>query len=253
MRLHRFGQLAEYRHQLPPAVPPFPSRQNAQIPPDFVVFDHQPVVAYGLNPDSVNKLGSSMAKDTASDSKAKQEPQAPAAAAPAKGGFSLKTILIAAGVFLVQILVLYFLVVKFVAPSKGGGHEAAAEKSESSGTKGGEGKHEGKNAEGEGEGEEALVFVVKDLIVNPAGTNGTRFLLTTIGIEVGSPESMKELEKKEVMVRDAFTNILTAKSLPELTDAAHRESIRTEISDKVGGMLKSGKPKNIYFSKFIIQ
>jgi|WetSurMetagenome_2_1015567.scaffolds.fasta_scaffold180119_2 flagellar protein FliL len=190
-----------------------------------------------------------MAKEAATDNKAKQEPQAPAAAAPAKGGLSLKTIAIAAGVFVVQIGLLYFLVVKFVAPSKAGGHEAAAGKAEAAESKEGEAKKEGK----EGESEESLIFVVKDLIVNPAGTNGTRFLLTTIGIEVESPEAMKELEKKEVMVRDAFTNILTAKSLPELTDASRRENIRTEISDKVGAMLRSGKPKNIYFSKFIIQ
>jgi flagellar basal body-associated protein FliL len=192
-----------------------------------------------------------MAKEAVpSDSKGKPDQPAATAAAPAKGGFSLKTILIASAVFLVQIAVLYFLVVKFMAPARAGGHETTADKTEAGDAKNGEGKKGGK---GEAETDEALIFVVKDLIVNPAGTNGTRFLLTTIGIEVGSAESMKELEKKEVMVRDAFTNILTAKSLPELTDATRRENIRTEIFDKIGGMLKSGKPKNIYFSKFIIQ
>jgi flagellar basal body-associated protein FliL len=32
-----------------------------------------------------------------------------------------------------------------------------------------------------------------------------------------------------------------------------REVLRGEIAAKVGEMLKSGKPKSIYFGKFIIQ
>jgi len=97
------------------------------------------------------------------------------------------------------------------------------------------------------------IFVVKDVIVNPAGTNGTRFLLTTIGFEVSSQEAQQELEKKELQVRDALNTILTSKGLDELVSVQQREALRTEIANRVRELATSGKLTNVYFSKFIIQ
>jgi flagellar FliL protein len=94
---------------------------------------------------------------------------------------------------------------------------------------------------------------VKDLIVNPAGTNGTRFLLTTVGFEVTTPEGLKELETKDVMVRDALNTILTSKDLATLVNVEGREALRKEIEEKVGSLLRTGTLTNVYFSKFIIQ
>jgi len=118
------------------------------------------------------------------------------------------------------------------------------------GEKGGHGSE--KKGEG-GESAEGSIYVVKDLIVNPAGTNGTRFLLTTIGFEVTTAEGLKEIEMKDVMVRDALNTILTSKDLVTLVNMEGRESVRKEIAEKVSGMLRNGRLTNVYFSKFIIQ
>ena len=91
------------------------------------------------------------------------------------------------------------------------------------------------------------------LIVNPAGTNGTRFLLTTVGVEVDSPQTKTELEKKDIQVRDALISILTSKGLDQLGRIDQRDLLRSEIAQKIGDLLTSGKPKNVYFGKFIIQ
>jgi len=91
------------------------------------------------------------------------------------------------------------------------------------------GSHEAKNESGE-----QNIHVVKDVIVNPAGTNGTRFLLTTIGFEVTTGEGRRELESKDVQVRDMLNSILTSKDLTTLVNADEREPLRQEISQKVG-------------------
>jgi len=169
------------------------------------------------------------------------------AAQPAKKPFlSKKLILFGVPVFLVQLVVIYFVVAKFLAPSGTPGKETA---------KAAESKEEGKGKETEasGEGGAQSMFVVKDMIVNPAGTNGTRFLLTTVGFEVSNAEGKKELENKEVQVRDALNTVLTSKGLEELIDVKLREDLRAEISQKVGEIMKSGNLTNVYFSKFIIQ
>ena len=153
-----------------------------------------------------------------------------------------KMLIIGVPLFVVQLVIVYVLLVKFVAPQGSSGAE----------------NMEGAAAQGEMGGGHAVapvqkIFLVKDLIVNPAGTNGTRFLLTTIGIEVSTGEGLQELEAKDVQVRDVLNTILTAKGLNDLVDVGRREDLRAEIAGKVSEMLRNGTLTNVYFSKFIIQ
>lgn len=161
-----------------------------------------------------------------------------------------KLIMFGVPILLVQLVLVYFLITKVFAPAPatGSGDQKSGENSEAAK----EGHGSEKKEEG-GEGSESRIYVVKDLIVNPAGTNGTRFLLTTVGFEVTTAEGLKELELKDVMVRDALNTIFTSKDLPMLVNFESRETIRKEIEEKVGGMLHNGALTNVYFSKFIIQ
>lgn len=175
-----------------------------------------------------------MAKEAPQNASAPSVP--PATEAPAKESFSLKKILlIGVPIVIVQVVLVYFLFVKFIAP--GMAHQQTVESEQPE----------------EAKEEQAQVFVIKDLIVNPAGTNGTRFLLTTIGLEVPTQEIKTEIEQKEVQTRDILNTILTSKGLDELTIPQYKESLRNEILAKVNATLKKGKVRNVYFSKFIIQ
>jgi flagellar basal body-associated protein FliL len=184
-----------------------------------------------------------MSKETAPQEAAAATPaSAPPAAIPLK-----KLIIIGIPVFVVQLALVYFIASKFlvgsptVAPA--GGHGQKTE--EAASVEGAEGAEEGTS--------ESQIFIVKDIIVNPAGTNGQRFLLTTIGIEAFKPTTKTELEKKEFQVRDALNSVLCSKGLLELSIPSQREFLRKEIQERVGEIIKTGKIKNVYFSKFIIQ
>jgi flagellar FliL protein len=176
--------------------------------------------------------------------------KAPAAAPGSEGVkapfLSKKMLMIGIPIFVVQLVAIVVILKMFVfssAPSVPAVPGAAKT------------EEHGKSAEG-GHGAEGGVqniFVVKDIIVNPAGTNGTRFLLTTVGFEVSSPEAQKELEAREVQVRDVLNTVLTSKGLDELVDPAQREALRNEISEKVGANMHNGSLTGVYFSKFIIQ
>ncbi len=171
-------------------------------------------------------------------------PQAPPPVAPAPSGLPLKKlIIIGVPVFVVQFVLVYFLVAKFLVSAPPAGTEAV-EKTEATEE---ESKEHGEAAQ------EQQLYVIKDIIINPAGTNGTRFLLMTIGFEVSNAEAKAEIERKEFQVRDILNTILSAKGLAELSTPDRREELRVEIQTKVGELVKSGKMKNVYFSKFIIQ
>jgi flagellar protein FliL len=152
----------------------------------------------------------------------------------------MKKILMFGGpIVLVQIAVIYFLVVKFMAPSTAQG-----------------GQQPGTAAQEEKKGEtdqNPQIVVIKDVIVNPAGTNGSRLLVTSIGLEVPTAEAKTELEGKEVQTRDVLVTILTGKRLEELAAPEQREALREEIGQRVNKLMRNAKLKNVYISKFIIQ
>ena len=163
----------------------------------------------------------------------------PAAGRAVKGKSSKKAVMIVAVVAL-QLVAAYFLVGFFL-------------------------RHGGPDQQDAGASQQAIatqrdpdpnfdhVYVVKDLVVNPAGTNGLRFLLTTVGLEVTSEETVKELEKRDVQIHDSIIGILTSKTLPELDDTNSRDSLKYSIRDSINNELVTGKVMNVYFSKFIIQ
>ena len=159
-------------------------------------------------------------------------------------GKSKKLVIIAA-VVLVQLVAAYFLIGFFL---KHNGSNSQAEASNLPGKQAAE-YQRGASTDPNFD----HVYVVKDLVVNPAGTNGLRFLLTTIGLEVTSEETVKELEKRDVQIHDSIIGILTSKTLPELDDMNTRDSLKVEIKRKINSDLVSGKVLNVYFSKFIIQ
>jgi flagellar FliL protein len=98
-----------------------------------------------------------------------------------------------------------------------------------------------------------FLFVVHDLIVNPAGTGGLRYLLTSVGIEVTNEQAFAEIQSKEVIVNDILINVFSSKTLEELSDVSRRKELRREIAKKINEILDYGRVRNVYFSKFIIQ
>lgn len=183
-----------------------------------------------------------MAKEPTKTKEASEEKSqaAPQEVPEKKPSLSLRKLLfIGVPVFIVQLVAVYFVLVNFVAPSHGASPSEMKDTAEAAGKAALE--------------SEQPVFLLKEILVNPAGTNGTRFLLTSIGFEVSSQEAARELEKKEVQVRDLMNTILTSKTLPELIDYQKREEIRAEIMQKTGTLVKAGTLKKVYFSKFIIQ
>lgn len=181
-----------------------------------------------------------MAKEPTHEEEKSAQPEQPKKALPIK-----KLVMIGIPVFLVQIIVLFFVATKFVGGGQSG-HGGAASAAQA---------EQGKEGEsgGEGEGAGSHMFIVKDLIVNPAGTNGTRFLLITVGFETSTVEGAKEMERKEIQVRDALNSVLTSKTLDDLANVQQREELRGELLAKASELVKSGTVSNVYFSKFIIQ
>lgn len=178
---------------------------------------------------------------------------------PAKKGLN-KLILfggIGVGVILIGVVLALFVLKPMMSGSDGGDKGAQVEQGKSSAD-----AHQAKPtpkkkpAKSGGHGEEAptsLVYAIKDIVVNPAGTGGTRFLSVSFGFELDSPDLTAEFEERELAVRDALITILSSKTVAQLTDPKEKEIARYQIKKRLEQLLNTNEITGVYYTDFVLQ
>jgi flagellar FliL protein len=97
------------------------------------------------------------------------------------------------------------------------------------------------------------VNLIEDLVVNPAGSEGTRYLCTTVALESVQPGVTEEITTREAQVRDILIEILGKRTVMELSSLDTRDQIREEIKVAVNDLLSTGSVIGVYFSNFVLQ
>ncbi|MFQ5771952.1 MAG: flagellar basal body-associated protein FliL, partial [bacterium] len=96
-------------------------------------------------------------------------------------------------------------------------------------------------------------FEIKDMVVNPAGTLGRRFLVIELGLETHNSKLVEEAQTKEIWMRDAIISLLTQKTTDELLDITKRDVLKKEILDLLNSKMSKTKFEKLYFTKYIMQ
>jgi len=99
----------------------------------------------------------------------------------------------------------------------------------------------------------SMVYAVKDIVVNPAGTGGTRFLSVSFGFELGSPELANQFVEREPVVRDALITILSSKTVAQLTDAKQKEITRYQVKKRLEQLMGTDEITGVYYTDFVLQ
>ena len=105
----------------------------------------------------------------------------------------------------------------------------------------------------QGKASKAIVYSIKDIVVNPAGTAGSRFLSVSFGFELESPELAAEFEAREPIVRDVLITILSSKTLADLTDTKQKEVMRVQIKKRLSQVLGTEDLAGVYYTDFVLQ
>lgn len=154
----------------------------------------------------------------------------------------MKTIVIFAVVVVLMAVVAYLVVTMFLAPH--GGPPKLGEKTKPALAK------ESAGNPGKGKGE---IFMVEELLVNPAGTSGTRYLSASLGLEAPNHEVAVRLEENKLRVRDLLISILSSRTVEQLTNAGERERMRLEILDRLNQMVQPDRVLAVYFVDYVLQ
>ena len=133
---------------------------------------------------------------------------------------------------------------KFAAPKSA--EAATAEE------KGGDEEHESGKAGEKKAG--ATVHMMENLVLNPSGSNGTRFLMAAVAAEVKDEKVKDEMTNRDAELRDAALRILGQRTVEQLADMSLREGIKKELIDSLNAKLQSKTAiKRVYFPQFVIQ
>jgi flagellar FliL protein len=98
-----------------------------------------------------------------------------------------------------------------------------------------------------------FIYSVEDIIVNPAGTNGNRLMLVSLGFGLSSEKAKKSFEEKEVIIKDMIISTISLKTLAELSKVGAKEGLKEELKYKLNEKYPNIKVESVYFSKYIIQ
>jgi flagellar FliL protein len=103
------------------------------------------------------------------------------------------------------------------------------------------------------EGAAAKIFLLDNMVLNPAGSSGSRFLLVSIALRLKDATVEEDLKARDAEVRDALLRVLGGKHVEELSDITQREALKDELRRALGVIVKPGAIKGLYFPQFVIQ
>jgi flagellar FliL protein len=130
-----------------------------------------------------------------------------------------------------------------------GGH-GAKPKEAKGGHGGGHGKEEKGGSSGTGG---AFSYDFENVVVNLAGTMGTRYLKTTFTALSENPEVKTIIEENKKQLLDVTLNVLSARTLADLEQPGAKNVVRNDLMANLNQALKSDLITQIYFSDFVIQ
>ncbi len=94
---------------------------------------------------------------------------------------------------------------------------------------------------------------VANLVLNPAGTGGARFLMVTATFDLKDGASEQKMKDHDAEVRDRILSVLGRKTVDELSDISQREKIKKEVLEGVSTLLPKGSILKVFFAQFVIQ
>ena len=174
-------------------------------------------------------------------------------AVPASGG--MKKMILFGGLGVGLLVVGVALALFVLAPMMSGSSDTASNEADQSSAEHGNQKEDGKKASRKGHGQvsEAVIYSIKDIVVNPAGTGGSRFLSVSFGFELPYQGLAQDMESREAAVRDALITIMSSKTVAQLTDTKQKEITRYQIKKRVEQILSIEDIGNVYYTDFVLQ
>lgn len=98
------------------------------------------------------------------------------------------------------------------------------------------------------------VIALEPVVVNLAQSEGRRYLKATVHLEVPEEEKVvKEVEARRPQLLDLLVNMLTKKTLAEVTTPDALDTLRAEILERVVQAVGKERVRQVFVTEFVVQ
>jgi len=97
------------------------------------------------------------------------------------------------------------------------------------------------------------MYPMSSFVVNLYSESGSRYLKTTLNLELASEDLAMELDAKVPLIRDIIIKTLSAKTYEEISTIKGKENLKDEIVIGINEVVSDGHVNNIFFTDFVIQ
>ena len=94
---------------------------------------------------------------------------------------------------------------------------------------------------------------MQNLIINPADSEGRRFLMVNIGLETSKEKTLEELAAKDIVIRDVILKLLGQRTAADLATIEKRAEIKEDLLTAVNTIMNEGKIDRLYFTQYVLQ
>ena len=115
-----------------------------------------------------------------------------------------------------------------------------------------EAKPKGKHGK-EAEGKSGFSYDFENVVVNLAGTMGTRYLKTNFTAEGSNADLRTAIEENKKQLLDVASSVLGSRTLADLEQPGAKNVIRNDLIANFNQTLKSDLIERIFFSEFVVQ
>ncbi len=102
-------------------------------------------------------------------------------------------------------------------------------------------------------GPEKEIVSLNKLLVNVAGTMGSRYLLCTVALAGSDADFKAKVTRHDPQLKDAAMGILMTKTIADIEKPGARNTIRAELISSFNNILGGPVVEDLYFTEFAIQ
>ncbi|KPP96480.1 MAG: flagellar basal body-associated protein FliL [Bacteroidetes bacterium HLUCCA01] len=96
-------------------------------------------------------------------------------------------------------------------------------------------------------------YPMEDIVVNPARSNGQRFLVIGMSLELYHHDHIPLLERNLTNIKENLMRIAASRSVNELVAFEEREVMREEMINEINEITGVSSVRNLYFTRYIMQ
>ena len=97
------------------------------------------------------------------------------------------------------------------------------------------------------------MHTLEKLIVNPADTNGQRYLLVEITLELVNTDDVELIQKNKSKIRHDLIEFLSSRAVDQLGGLKEKEELRVELVKIVNNAIGVRSVRNLYYTKYVMQ